>query len=155
MEQNKVIKTKEELVKIIDDLFYFFYPESSTLKVGDDLYSMTLEYRVEGEALDLMMGLYEGTHKAFEDYVFISCEAHYQEKQAAEEKARAEIENKNKNGGVFEFRCLARGKWFEYKLQASSLADAERIGWEKLDQDTRHWKYGSAKRWSVTSWACK
>ena len=137
MEKNKVIKTKVDLVKIIDDLFYFFYPQSSTLKVGDDLYSMTLEYRVEGEALDLMIALDEGEEKAFEEFIFMLAEADYQEKQE-----------------VFVFRCMARGKWFEYKNQASSLADAERIGWEKLAQDTRHWKYGSAKSWSVSSWSC-
>ncbi|NCB03788.1 MAG: hypothetical protein EOM67_16775 [Spirochaetia bacterium] len=147
MEQNKVIKTKVDLVKIIDDPYYFFYPESSTLKVWDGLYRETTfrEYKVEGEALELMMGLDEGKHESFEEYVFISCEAHYQEKKAAEEKERKE----------FEFRCLASGKWFEYKLQASSLADAERIGWEKLAQDTAHWKYGSARSWSVTSWSCQ
>jgi hypothetical protein len=145
MEQKQIIKTKVDLIKIIADYpYYFFYSSSSTLEVMDEPSSTLLEYKVEGEALDLMIALDEGKRKAFEEYVFISCEAHYQEKKAAEEKAK-----------VFVFRCMASGKWFEYKLQASSLSDAERIGWEKLVQDTRHWKYGSAKRWSVSSWSCE
>ena len=154
MEQ-KIITTKTDLVKIIDDPYYFFHSASSTLEVMDEPSSTLLEYKVEGEALDLMIALVEGKRKAFEEYVFISCEAHYQEKKAAEEKARAEIENKNKNVGAFSFRCMASGKWFEYKIQADSLADAERVGWENLAKDTAHWKYGSAKRWSVSSWSCK
>lgn len=149
MEQtNNVVESRTKIFKIINDyIYYAFDSSSSTLEAGDDLDS-SVYFNVKGEALNFLISLEEADEKALTELIFFSVEDD-------EEEEKKQKEFKEKNGGLFVFRCMASGKVFAYEIQANSLAEAERIGWEKLAQDTRHWKYGSAKSWSVSSWSCE
>jgi hypothetical protein len=145
----KVIKTIKDLKIFIDEFDnYRFYSSTSTVYFE---YSYShyadQEVEVEGEALAFLL-----KEEAEEEAERKNRQTPEEKAWEAEEKARL---FKNKNGGLFEFRCFAERKWFVYQIQATSLDDAERIGWEKVAKETAHWKGGSVTRRSCYFYSCE
>lgn len=146
MEQITTMKELNIFIQEFDN--YSFNSDNSTVFFSSSYsHYADQELRVEGEALEFLL-----KEEAEEEAERKNRQTPEEKEWEAAEKARL---YKNKNGGLFEFRCFAKNReWFVYQIQADSLDDAERIGWELLAKDTAHWKRCADRR-NCYHWDCE
>lgn len=148
MERRK-ITTIEELKIFIEEFDHYCFNSYHSTVFFSYSYSQYANQtcNVEGEALEFLLSEEAASEKRRAEEIRLE-----EEREKAEKEAQA---FKYANGGVFEFAAFANGRWFDYEFAANTLEDAERIGWEKLEKDTAHWKGGSANLFSVKCWYCR